>query len=154
MTTRTTPIPAIARDKRQSVLLWLHLARVYLRVAHQEADALAAHGLTAAQFDLLSHLAAEPGLSQQALASRLLVTKGNIAGMLDRMETLGLVERHAHPYDRRAHRIFPTPQGAEAFAVAAPALEETIQRQMAGLTDDEQAALLRLLGKLDRSLRG
>ncbi len=153
MSNVTTQTAAIQRDYRQSVLVWLHLVRVFQLVGRVEADTLAAYGLTQAQFDLLSHLAVEPGLSQQALASRLLVTKGNITGLLDRMEAAGLVERRSDPGDRRAHQIFLTRQGDQVFEAAAPALEEVIGQQMGALTDGEQADLLRLLGKLDRSLR-
>ena len=150
-TTRETV--AIGRDYRQSVLLWLHLVRAYQRVAREEAQLLASYGLTVAQFDMLSRLATEPGLSQQALAERLLVTKGNVAGILDRLEAAGLVERRSNSTDRRVHQIYLTPAGREAFERAAPALEETISDQLDVLTREEQLTLLRLAAKLDRTLR-
>ncbi|HEX3051439.1 MAG TPA: MarR family transcriptional regulator, partial [Aggregatilineaceae bacterium] len=92
-------------------------------------------------------------LSQQTLAERLLVTKGNVAGLIDRMEAAGLVDRCAHPEDRRAHKLFLTKAGEDVFRQAAPALEETISGQLSGLTDAEQVTLLSLLAKLDRTLR-
>lgn len=143
----------IARHFRHSVLAWLHLVRVYDRMSRNESNFLAKYGLTPAQFDVLSHLNAEPGITQQALAERLFVTKGNVAGLLDRMEAAGLVERCAHPDDRRAHRLLITQAGAEIFLRAAPVLEERISAQMSGLTDEEQVTLMSLLAKLDRSLR-
>lgn len=143
----------IARQFRHSVLGWLHLVRVHDRIARSEACLLGAYGLTPAQFDVLSHLNAEPGVSQQTLAERLLVTKGNVAGLIDRMEALGLVERCNHPDDRRAHKLFLTKAGEEVFLRAAPALEETINARMGSLTPAEQVTLLSLLARLDRSLR-
>lgn len=143
----------IARHFRHSVLAWLHLVRVHDRISRYEACLLGAYGLTPAQFDVLSHLHVEPGVSQQNLAERLLVTKGNVAGLIDRMEAAGLVERCNHPEDRRAHRLFLTKAGEEVFLRAAPALEETISARMAGLTDAEQVTLMSLLAKLDRTLR-
>ena len=49
-------------------------------------QALDGHGLSIAQFDILATLGFRQGITQQELAERLLVTKGNICGMIDRME--------------------------------------------------------------------
>jgi DNA-binding MarR family transcriptional regulator len=143
----------IARQFRHSVLGWLHLVRVHDRMARNEACLLADYGLTPAQFDVLSHLNAEPGISQQVLAERLLVTKGNVAGLVDRMEAAGWVERCNHPDDRRIHRLMLTGRGTDLFLQAAPVLEQHISAQMSGLTDSEQITLMALLAKLDRVLR-
>jgi DNA-binding MarR family transcriptional regulator len=140
-------------EYRHSVLTWLHLVRIFGRISRDEQDLLHAHGLTAAQFDVLSHLASEPGLSQQALAERLLVTKGNVSGLLDRLETLGLVERRACREDRRTHELFLTAQGAQAFDRAAPDLEAFIDQQFAGLNAAERATLMSLMAKWDRAVR-
>jgi len=102
----------INRPYRRSVLSWLHLVRIYQRVVHAEQTLLAQYGLTSSQFDVLSHIATAPGLNQQALAGRLLVTKGNVAGLLDRLECAGLVKRQPDPDDRRSHRLYLTPAGA------------------------------------------
>ena len=51
------------------------------------------------------------GLSQQDLAERLFVTKGNISGLIDRLVSSGLVERRKLKGDRRTHAIYMTPQG-------------------------------------------
>lgn len=144
---------AIARHFRTNVLSWLHLMRVHARILDVEQALLANHGLTRAQFDVLSHLAAEPGLSQQTLARRLLVTKGNVVGLIDRLEACKLVERRADPADRRTNRLYLTPAGEQAFAASAPPLEAEMNRQFEGLEPDEQVTLRRLLAKLDRSLR-
>jgi DNA-binding MarR family transcriptional regulator len=144
---------AIGRDYRVSVLAWMHLARVHSRIVREEHSLLTGRGLTRAQFDALAHLAANPGLSQQELADRLLVTKGNICGLIDRLESAGLVERRADPEDRRAHLLHLTGAGECAVQATAPALEATITRQMDALSDDEQNTLMSLLAKLDRALR-
>ena len=147
------PKAHISRDYRRSVLIWLHLVRVHNRIAHEQYSLLAAHGLTYAQFDVLAHLAAEPGLSQQALAERLLVTKGNICGLIDRLESAELVERQGDPADRRAHRLYITAAGLHAYQATAPQVEADLARRMTVLSPDEQATLLALLGKLDRASR-
>jgi len=144
---------AINRPYRRSVLAWLHLQRIFQRIVRVEQALLAQYGLTRSQFDVLGHIATEPGLSQQALAERLLVTKGNVAGLIDRLENAGLVERCDAPEDRRMHQLFLTEAGLAAFTEAAPALEATLHRQLDMFTSDEQAQLMSLLAKWDRELR-
>ena len=61
------------------------------------ADVVGAHGMTLPQFDVLATLWHGEGITQQELASRLLVTKGNVVGLIDRLCTAGLVERRADP---------------------------------------------------------
>lgn len=148
----TEPV-AINRPYRRSVLTWLHLTRVYQRVVRVEQGLLAQYGLTRSQFDVLGHIATEPGLCQQTLAERLLVTKGNVAGLIDRLEHAGMVERRPDPEDRRMHRLFLTAEGAAIFEKAAPALEATLHCQLDALNADEQAQLMSLLARWDRALR-
>jgi DNA-binding MarR family transcriptional regulator len=147
-----TALPTIDRRYRRGVLTWLHLTRVQSRIARQERALLADFGLTVAQFDVLSRLATEPGLSQQALAKRLVVTKGNVCGLIDRLEASGLVERSQDPNDRRSYKLHLTTQGHDLFWQVAPTLEATIASQFDALSDDDQAALLTLIARLDRSL--
>ena len=68
-------------------------------------------GLSIPQFDVISTLTEEEGVTQQELAARLYVTKGNVSGLIDRMAEAGLVERRATPGDRRARAIHLTPHG-------------------------------------------
>jgi len=142
----------IQRPFRLSVLASLHLARVQQAMIHRQQRVLANYGLTPAQFDVLSRLATEPGLTQQQLAERLLVTKGNVGGLIDRMEQAGLVERCGNPDDRRVHELHLTTSGARIFEAAAPALEEVLDSQFSALSEDEKTQLMALLAKLDRAL--
>lgn len=142
----------IKRKHRAGVASWLHLVRVHSRIAQQERALLAAYGLTVAQFDVLSHLATVDGVSQTELASRLLVTKGNVGGLIDRLERDGLVERQHDPEDRRSYCLYLTDAGRQAFEAAAPELEALISEQFAALAPGEQREFLRLLARLDRSL--
>lgn len=147
------PIAGVQRPYRRSVLTWLHLVRVYNRVSHIEQTLLSEFGLTPAQFDVLSHLATEPGLNQQMLADRLLVSKGNVCGLIDRLERDGYVERRRDPQDRRSYQLHLCDAGWQAFEAAAPALEAELARQFERLPADEMETLMRLLARLDRELR-
>ncbi|MFO1167859.1 MAG: MarR family transcriptional regulator [Rhodoblastus sp.] len=76
------------------------------------------------------------GLSQQDLAERLYVTKGNISGLIDRLAAAGLVERRTIASDRRSHAIFLTPAGRIAAQKGLEAqqgfVDETLGRMPPG----------------------
>ena len=94
--------------RRHSVLAWLRLLRVELKVSEVLAEQLKGWGLNNAQFDVLAHVGANEGVMQQELADSLLVTKGNIAQLLDRMQKRGLIERRP---EGRTNRLFLTEMG-------------------------------------------
>ena len=135
--------------KRPPVLAWLRLARVFQRLERALVQQLRAWDLSLAQFDLLAHVGAAEGLTQQELADRLLVTKGNVCQLLEKLERRGLVVRRP---EGRANRLFLTPAGRALFQQVVPAHEDFVAAQFAGLSPAEQRQLLRLLRTLDRSL--
>jgi DNA-binding MarR family transcriptional regulator len=137
-----------------AVLAWLRLARVYHKVdqasaAQMRSWRLPSGQLSVAQFDVLAHIGAAPGLTQQELATALLVTKGNICQLLNRMERDGLIERVA---EGRMNRLYLTPAGRALFDEVVPAHEELISRLFDSLGAEDQSTLLRLLRGLDRAL--
>ena len=75
------------------MVAWLRLLRVAQRGEQDLGIQLKGWGLNNAQFDVLAHVGANEGVMQQELADSLLVTKGNIAQLLDRMQKRGLIER-------------------------------------------------------------
>jgi DNA-binding MarR family transcriptional regulator len=135
--------------RRHPVLAWLRLTRAYHKISHCSEEQMRCKGLTMAQFDVLAHVGVSPGLTQQELADSLLVTKGNVCQLLDRMEKSNLIERRS---EGRANRIFLTGQGQEIFDRVVPEHEDSIAEKFDGLTPNEQAQLLTLLRKLDQSL--
>src|SRR5438552_10641246 len=115
----------MAGIRRSGVLAMLHLIRVHTKVHQHSTEHLKCfNNLTPAQFDVISHLSVAPGITQQDLSERLLVTKGNTCGLLDRLEALGLVERQDDPEDRRAHRLYLTEAGNQLAEKVIPAQEE------------------------------
>jgi len=130
------------RSTRRSVIAWQRLTRSHQQISRREREALAPYNLTTAQFDILSQLSRNPGLSQQALAGRLLVTKGNICGLIDRLETAG---------DRRSYQLFLTPNGKALFEQAVPALEQELTSIFSKFTEDELTNLSGLLTRLDNN---
>jgi DNA-binding MarR family transcriptional regulator len=130
-------------------MAWLRLLRVGQKVSRVLAEDLKRWDLNLAQFDTLAHVGAVEGLTQQDLADSLLVTKGNVCQMLDRMERRGLLVRRR---EGRMNRLFLTGEGRRMFEEVVPAHEDLVGRQLSVLDPDEQAQLVRLLGKLDRAL--
>jgi DNA-binding MarR family transcriptional regulator len=133
------------------VLAWLRLMRLYHKVGRASAEHLRAWGLSPAQLDVLAHVGAAEGQMQQELADSLLVTKGNVCQLLDRMEEAGWIVRRQ---EGRAKRLYLTPAGRALFDEVVPAHERVIAGQLAALSPEEQAQLLGLLRKLDRALGG
>ncbi len=137
--------------RRASVLAWLRLLRVSQKVERDLAGQLKLWGLNNAQFDVLAHVGAAEGITQQELADSLLVTKGNVAQLLDRMQKRGLIERRPQG---RINRLFLTDEGRRTFAEVVPAHENMIDEQLSVLSEVEQRQLFELLRKLDRALDG
>ena len=130
-------------------MAWLRLLRVVQKVERDLTGQLRLWGLNNAQFDVLAHVGAAEGITQQELADSLLVTKGNVAQLLDRMEKRGLIERRPQG---RTNRLFLTDKGGRTFSEAVPAHEALIDERLSVLPEEEQKQLLELLRKLDRAL--
>jgi len=128
----------------------MRLARVYQKVDRASAVHLRGWGLSVAQFDVLARVGGREGMTQQELAETLLVTKGNVCQLLDRMEADGLIERRR---EGRAKRIYPTPRGRALFAEVVPAQERVVEQQFGVLDPTAQRELLTLLRHLDRRVQ-
>ena len=134
------------------VRTWLHLNRIMHTVGRRLSGHLERYDLTLAQFGVLAQLQAQPDLSQQALADWLSVSKGNMVGLLNRLEDRGLVERRPDPEDGRTHVVCLTEQGAALAARVIPEHEELVAEYMGVIAPEEQRTLHQLLHTLDRAL--
>jgi DNA-binding MarR family transcriptional regulator len=140
------------RVKDTGVLAWLYMMRVSDKMERLSHDNLTRFELTPAQFDVLAHLVAAEGISQQTLSEKLLVTKGNVCGLIDRLEDRGLVVRRPDPEDRRSNLLFLTPKGRELVERAVPAHEKFIIELMSTLCVEQQQQLKSLLRHLDKTI--
>jgi DNA-binding MarR family transcriptional regulator len=137
------------RAEQSAVLAWMRLARVFQKMTRAATAEFACHGLSGAQFDVIAQLGRGEGITQQELANRLLVTKGNVSQLLDKMEGRGLIARCP---EGRANALSLTPEGRRLFATVVPAHEARVAARFGALSADERGQLLRLLRTLDRSL--
>jgi DNA-binding MarR family transcriptional regulator len=124
--------------------VWFRLIRLEARMQVAITERLREIGLSVPQCDVLTTLTEQEGVSQQVLARRLYVTKGNISGLLDRLETAGLVERRSTQADRRQYEIYLTPVGRDA-AEKAIALQRAYIGSTFGRMDAGQLAELERL---------
>ena len=95
----------------RSVRVWFRLIRLEARMQAAVGERLRAIGVSIPQCDILTTLTEKEGVSQQELAKRLYVTKGNISGLIDRLAEAGLVERRSTANDRRQRAIHLTEAG-------------------------------------------
>jgi DNA-binding MarR family transcriptional regulator len=135
--------------RRPGLLAWLRLMRVYQKVDRASAEHLRGWGLSVAQFDVLARVGSQAGIKQQEVADLLLVTKGNVCQLLDRMEDRGLILRRR---EGRANHLFLTEAGRRLYDEAVPAQEAMVSERFSALSNEEQAQLHELLRKLDTSL--
>src|SRR5437763_14295121 len=135
--------------RRSSVLAWLRLARVFQKVDRASAAHLRRWNLSVAQFDVLAHVGSAEGCTQQELADRLLVTKGNVTQLLDKLEHRGLIVRCQ---EGRTNCLYLTPAGRQLYAEVVPAHEAFIDERLSVLSPTEHGQLLALLRKLDRAV--
>jgi DNA-binding MarR family transcriptional regulator len=134
------------------VRTWLHLNRIMHTVGRRLSGHLQDYDLTLAQFGVLAQLQAVPDISQQMLADWLFVSKGNIVGLLNRLEDRGLVERRPDPEDGRTHVVSLTKQGAALAARVVPEHEKLVAECMGVIAPEDQRTLHQLLRTLDRAL--
>jgi len=135
--------------RQPALLAWLRLARVFQKIDTCSERFFRLHGLNTAQFDVLAKIGAASGMTQQELADALLVTKGNISQLLNKMEQDGLIARRQ---EGRTNCLFLTDRGQALFEQVVPQQEALIANLLTPLSDDEQHTLLRLLRKLDHGM--
>ncbi len=109
-------------------------------------------GVTRSQWWLLAFLSRRDGMTQTALAADLDLSKVAIGGLVDRVETLGFVERRADRNDGRARRVYLTKAGAKMVSVIRDSVQQVELDIVSGLSDDEMSRAANTLAKLKNAL--
>jgi len=143
-----------AADGRLQTRLWLRLLTCTQLIETEIRGRLrSGFETTLPRFDVLAQLhSAGAALTMGELSARLMVTTGNVTGLIDAMEHDGLVARQPNPADRRSTLIAATVAGQALFASMAPAHQRWIDGLTASLSRAEMALLFELLGKLKESV--
>ena len=103
--------------------------------------ALRPHGLTPAQYGVLSVLAREPGASGADLARAVHTTPQAMNGVLATLEREGLIERRPHPTHGRILQATLTSEGQRRLDAANPSVRALERETERGLTPDELATV-------------
>ncbi len=145
-TARLDHPPETARRLR----LWLRLLGTTTRIERELARRLRRRfGCSLARFDLMAQLEREPrGLTMSQLSERLMVTNGNVTGLVRRLVEDGLAVREADPGDRRLQRVRLTARGLERFHEMARAHAGWVDELLAPLDAEGHEALTALLDRL------
>lgn len=124
---------------------WRAMADLVLdsRRRREVADAV---GLSFGKIRALRRVADQPRTMGE-LAGALGVDPPNLTAVVDDLERAGLVERRAHPSDRRAKVVVATPAGA-ALARAAERDLERPPSGFASLSTEDLEALGRILSRV------
>lgn len=133
--------------------VWFRLIRLHQRGHALVARRLRALGLSVAQFDLLSTLTEQEGITQRDLAERLYVTKGNVSGLVDRLVEAGLVDRRSIPGDRRSYALHLTEEGRRAALTGMKEHQVVIDRTVGTLSPGDLDIMETVLGKLRDTYR-
>lgn len=141
---------AAAGLSKQRLRLWVNLLRTTRAIeADLREEMRRAYSSTLPRFDVLSALERHgDGLLMGELSRHLMVSNGNVTGIVERLVADGLVERLAVEGDRRAILVRLTPAGADAFAVMAGRHEDWVDRRLAGIGHDEAQAVIDSLSRI------
>ena len=146
-------------DERSILRTWLRMLTCTNIIEGRVRAALReTFDTTLPRFDLLASLdaatlEAPQGLTMSELSRRLMVTNGNLTGLVDRLVREGLVARVASRPDRRAQMISLTATGKLALDAIAPEHATWVSGMFSGLTNTDRQQLYSLLGKLKQSAK-
>jgi DNA-binding MarR family transcriptional regulator len=159
-TARTMPIDLEiivrqhAADRKLELRLWLRMLSTVTLISQEVRRRLRDQfGVTLPQFDLLAQLDREPrGLRLGELSKRMMVTNGNITGVIDRLEADGLVLREVSTNDRRVAHARLTPAGRTKFRRYAKAHEAWVAELIGDVGDDTKTRLMEQLAQVKASV--
>jgi len=161
MDQRTMPLDAETKvaerphDHKDELRLWLRLFTckevIESEVRRRLRDSF---DVTLPRFDLMAQLYRAPkAMTLGELSQRMMVSNGNVTGLVERLTAQGLIDRRPSPKDRRVQIVRLTPEGRKFFRAMARANADWIAEVFADLTPTEIDALMRLLGKTKASAR-
>jgi DNA-binding MarR family transcriptional regulator len=150
-----TKVAERPHDHKDELRLWLRLFTCK-EVIESEVRRRLRDGfdVTLPRFDLMAQLYRAPkAMTLGELSQRMMVSNGNVTGLVDRMVEQGLVSRRPSPTDRRAQLVSLTTQGRRFFAAMARSNGDWIGEMFADLSSEDIETLLELLAKTKASAR-
>ena len=147
--------PSGAADPTVGLRVHVRLASCRNLLMRESRRSVERWGLTLPQFDALAELrrASRTGFTFGELSRLLLVTSGNLTGIVDRLEAESFVRRVQGIEDRRVVRVVLTPKGRRLVDRIVPLHARDIEEAVSFMPAEQLAQLDELLGTLRRGLR-
>jgi len=125
----------------------------HIRRLHQIAVAIflqetEAAGVTPVQYAVLQAAANQPGIDQRTLARSVGLDTSTTAGVIDRLEARGLLQRDSSPDDRRVRLLSLTDDGRVLLAAVWPAMQRAQERILEPLHKAERKEFMRMVRTL------
>ena len=118
------------------------LQQIAVAIFLQETEG---HGVTPVQYAALQTVANSPGIDQRTLARAIGFDTSTIAGVVDRLEARGLLQRNASPEDRRVRLLTITPAGRAALRVVLPGMRRAQERMLEPLPSRDRKEFMRMM---------
>lgn len=141
-------------DHKAELRLWLRLLTCTALIEGEIRRRLrASFDTTLPRFDLMAQLEKSPeGLTLGEISRRMMVSNGNVTGLVERLAAEGLVERRSSPSDRRATYVRLTAAGHAAFAEMARAHGRWMAEMFTDLEAADVDRLMELLAGTKQSV--
>jgi MarR family transcriptional regulator, lower aerobic nicotinate degradation pathway regulator len=125
----------------------------HIRRLHQIAVAIflqetEAAGVTPVQYAVLQAAANQPGIDQRTLARSAGLDTSTTAGVIDRLEARGLLQRDSSPDDRRVRLLHLTDGGRALLDAVLPAMQRAQERILEPLPRAERKEFMRMVRTL------
>jgi DNA-binding MarR family transcriptional regulator len=152
---KTEPRQAAPSLSKQRLRLWVRILRVARAIEAEVRDRLRVEfKVTLPQFDVMAALERKPdGMTMTELSRFLMVSNGNVTGIIDRLVSDKLVVRQAPADDRRAIIVRLTPRGLKEFTVMAKAHQAWVDRLLSEFDAAGTDTLIRHLDGLSSRIR-
>ena len=131
-------------------LLGYQLRRAQSAVFAEFMQTMTGDKVTPGQFGVLTLIQENTGLNQSTLAKALGIERSTMVGVIDGLESRGLVERRKSPTDRRAHALTLTDQGADLLNTIKPKIIDHESRIAGDLSEEDLKTLMTLLRRVAR----
>ncbi len=150
-----TKVAERPQDHKTELRLWLRLLTCTTLIESEVRRRLREHfDITLPRFDLMAQLDRAPsGMTLGELSQRMMVSNGNITGLVDRLVRQGLIQRRPLPHDRRVHIVSLTAEGQREFRNMARINADWVGEIFQGLSPKDIEALMPLLAKTKDSAR-
>ena len=146
-----TPNPAAVEqvDTRYlQSLLGYNARRAALSIIAVFLERLAVYELKPVDFSVMSVIHHNPGVTSRQLCATLAILPPNLVGLIQSLESRGLIERRPHPTDGRAVGLHPTAQGVSLMQQAEVTAAEVEIDASSKLPPHQRQTLVQLLQKI------